>query len=96
VYIHVSDVDAVHAEWTASGVEGRFGEVQETEYEMREFGYIDRTERSTVLALGSTSLNVPPRCRTSSSPRRAVSVVHVVRKSVARVPRKRTSRGQER
>jgi hypothetical protein len=41
VYIHVSDADAVRAEWTASGVEGRFGEVQETEYEMREFAYVD-------------------------------------------------------
>ncbi len=41
VYIYVSDADAVRAEWTACGVEGRFGEVRETEYGMREFGYVD-------------------------------------------------------
>ena len=41
VYIYVSDADAVHAEWTASGVEGRFGKVGDTEYGLREFRYID-------------------------------------------------------
>jgi hypothetical protein len=41
VYIYVSDADAAHAEWSASGVEGRFGEVRETDYGMREFGYVD-------------------------------------------------------
>jgi catechol 2,3-dioxygenase-like lactoylglutathione lyase family enzyme len=41
VYIYVSDADAVRAEWAACGVKGRFGEVRETEYGMREFGYVD-------------------------------------------------------
>lgn len=41
VYYYVSDADAVHAEWTAAGVEGRFGEPCDTEYGMREFGYVD-------------------------------------------------------
>jgi catechol 2,3-dioxygenase-like lactoylglutathione lyase family enzyme len=41
VYIYVSDADAAHAEWSASGVEGSFGEVRETDYGMREFGYVD-------------------------------------------------------
>jgi hypothetical protein len=41
VYIYVSDADAVHTEWTSSGVDGRFGDVRETEYGMREFGYVD-------------------------------------------------------
>jgi hypothetical protein len=41
VYIYVSDADAARAEWTASGVQGRFGETQDTEYGMREFGYVD-------------------------------------------------------
>ena len=41
VYIYVSDADAVHAEWTASGVDGRFGEVRDTDYGLREFGYVD-------------------------------------------------------
>lgn len=41
VYHYVSDADAVHAQWTASGVDGRFGEPTDTEYGMREFGYVD-------------------------------------------------------
>ena len=41
VYLYVSDADAVHTEWTASGVAGRFTEVRDTEYGMREFGYVD-------------------------------------------------------
>jgi hypothetical protein len=41
VYIYVSDADAVRAEWMASGVEGRFGEARDTDYGMREFGYVD-------------------------------------------------------
>ena len=41
VYLYVSDADAVYAEWTASGVEGRFSELRDTEYGMREFGYVD-------------------------------------------------------
>src|SRR6266516_3089230 len=32
VYLYVSDADAVHAEWAATGVEGRLGDVKDTEY----------------------------------------------------------------
>lgn len=41
VYLFVSDADAVHAEWGAAGVEGRLGDVRETDYGMREFAYVD-------------------------------------------------------
>ncbi|EDY55435.2 MULTISPECIES: VOC family protein, partial [Streptomyces] len=41
VYLYVSDADAVHAEWTASGVEGRFSEPADTPYGLREFTYVD-------------------------------------------------------
>jgi hypothetical protein len=41
VYIYVSDADALFAEWVSSGVEGRFSEVRETDYEMKEFGYVE-------------------------------------------------------
>ncbi|MFF4036152.1 bleomycin resistance protein [Streptomyces sviceus] len=41
VYLYVSDADAVHGEWTASGVEGRFSEPTDTPYGLREFTYVD-------------------------------------------------------
>lgn len=41
VYIYVSDADAVRAEWIATGVEGRFSEVLERDYGLREFAYVD-------------------------------------------------------
>lgn len=41
VYLYVSDADAVHAEWQAAGVEGRLGEPRDTDYGMREFGFVD-------------------------------------------------------
>jgi catechol 2,3-dioxygenase-like lactoylglutathione lyase family enzyme len=41
VYIYVSDAEAVRAEWMASGVDGRFGAARDTDYGMREFGYVD-------------------------------------------------------
>ena len=41
VYLYVSDADAVRAEWVTAGVDGRFGEVRDTDYGMREFGYVD-------------------------------------------------------
>ncbi|MDX3386303.1 VOC family protein [Streptomyces niveiscabiei] len=41
VYLYVSDADAVHAEWRNSGVEGRFGEPEDTPYGLREFTYVD-------------------------------------------------------
>jgi catechol 2,3-dioxygenase-like lactoylglutathione lyase family enzyme len=41
VYIYVSDADAVHAKWMASGVEGRLGTPGDTAYGLREFSYVD-------------------------------------------------------
>jgi catechol 2,3-dioxygenase-like lactoylglutathione lyase family enzyme len=41
LYLFVSDADAVHREWTASGVVGRFSEVSDTEYGRREFSFVD-------------------------------------------------------
>jgi hypothetical protein len=41
IYLYVSDADAVRAEWAASGVEGRLGQVKDTEYGMREFAFVD-------------------------------------------------------
>lgn len=41
VYLYVSDADALHAEWAASGVEGRLDEPHDTPYGLREFGYVD-------------------------------------------------------
>jgi hypothetical protein len=35
------DADAVRAEWASCGVEGRLGEVRNTDYGMREFGFVD-------------------------------------------------------
>jgi hypothetical protein len=33
--------DAIHAEWAQSGVEGRLGGPRDTEYGLREFGFVD-------------------------------------------------------
>lgn len=41
VYLYVSDADAVHAEWRASGVEGRLSEPADTPYGLREFAFVD-------------------------------------------------------
>jgi Glyoxalase superfamily protein len=41
VYVYVSDADALHEEWAAAGVEGRLGRPHDTEYGLREFGYVD-------------------------------------------------------
>ena len=41
VYLYVSDADAVHAEWAAAGVEGRFVRPQDTDYGLREFAFVD-------------------------------------------------------
>lgn len=41
VYLYVSDADAVHAEWVSSGVEGRFRAPFDTDYGLREFGFVD-------------------------------------------------------
>lgn len=41
VYVYVSDADALHAQWRASGVEGRLSEPRDTPYGLREFAYVD-------------------------------------------------------
>jgi catechol 2,3-dioxygenase-like lactoylglutathione lyase family enzyme len=41
VYLYVADADAVHAEWSAAGLEGRLGVPTDTEYGLREFAYVD-------------------------------------------------------
>ncbi|MEG3633878.1 bleomycin resistance protein [Micromonospora palythoicola] len=41
VYLYVSDVDALHAEWAASGVEGRLTGPRDTPYDLREFALVD-------------------------------------------------------
>jgi glyoxalase/bleomycin resistance protein/dioxygenase superfamily protein len=41
VYLYVSDADALHAEWTSAGVEGRFMGPHDTPYSLREFVYTD-------------------------------------------------------
>jgi hypothetical protein len=41
VYLYVSDAEAVHTEWSASGVEGRLSEPFDRPYGLREFGYVD-------------------------------------------------------
>ncbi len=41
VYLYVSDADALHAQWTAAGVEGRFVQPHDTPYQLREFVYVD-------------------------------------------------------
>ena len=51
VYLYASDADAVHAEWTSCGVEGRFSEPADTPYGLREFTYVDTD--GTALCVGS-------------------------------------------
>lgn len=41
VYIYVSDADAVRTEWIDARVEGRFSEVLDREYGLREFAFVD-------------------------------------------------------
>jgi hypothetical protein len=40
-YLGVSDAQALHAEWTAAGIEGRFMGPHDTPYGLREFVYTD-------------------------------------------------------
>jgi hypothetical protein len=40
-YLYVDDADALHAAWTAAGVEGRFHSPKDTPYGLREFAYVD-------------------------------------------------------
>lgn len=41
VYFYVDDADALYAQWSASGVQGRFVEPADTDYQLREFAYVD-------------------------------------------------------
>jgi catechol 2,3-dioxygenase-like lactoylglutathione lyase family enzyme len=41
VYVYVSDADALHAEWSGTGVEGQFHEPTDTDYGLREGAYVD-------------------------------------------------------
>ena len=41
VYLYVDDVDAVHAQWAAAGVEGRLAAPSDTGWGLREFTYVD-------------------------------------------------------
>ncbi|WP_258574472.1 VOC family protein [Streptomyces shenzhenensis] len=41
VHLYVSDADAVYAEWSSAGVEGRFVGPANTAYGLREFAYVD-------------------------------------------------------
>ena len=51
VYLHVSDADAVHAEWSQADVEGRLGSVGDTPYGLREFAFVD--PEGTLIRVGS-------------------------------------------
>jgi catechol 2,3-dioxygenase-like lactoylglutathione lyase family enzyme len=41
VFVYVSDADALHAEWSGTGVEGHFHEPTDTDYGLREGAYVD-------------------------------------------------------
>jgi ribonuclease HI len=41
VYLYVSDADRVRRDWVASGVPGRFTELEDTTYGLREFAFVD-------------------------------------------------------
>jgi uncharacterized glyoxalase superfamily protein PhnB len=41
IYLYVSDADRLHAEWAATGLEGRLGHPHDTPYGLREFGFVD-------------------------------------------------------
>ena len=51
LYLYVSDADALHAEWKAAGVEGRFVKPHDTPYQLREFAYVDPD--GTAIRVGS-------------------------------------------
>jgi predicted enzyme related to lactoylglutathione lyase len=40
-YLYVEDADALHAEWCAAGVDGRFHAPNDTDYGLREGAYVD-------------------------------------------------------
>ncbi len=41
LYLYVDDADALFEAWKSSGVQGRFEDPQDTEYGLREFGFVD-------------------------------------------------------
>jgi catechol 2,3-dioxygenase-like lactoylglutathione lyase family enzyme len=41
VYMYVSDVDAVYAEWSRAGVPGELEDLEDRDYGLREFAYRD-------------------------------------------------------
>lgn len=51
IYLYVSDADALHAEWIAAGVDGRFVRPHDTPYQLREFAYVDPD--GTAIRVGS-------------------------------------------
>lgn len=65
VYLYVSDADAVHAEWTAAGVDGHFRAGFDTAYGLREFGFVDPAARCTGSGHPSPSNESPVRLTTS-------------------------------
>lgn len=40
-YLYVDDAKALHAQWSAAGVEGRLRAPEDTPYGLREFAYVD-------------------------------------------------------
>jgi uncharacterized glyoxalase superfamily protein PhnB len=40
-YLYVDDADALHAQWSAAGVDGRLRPPEDTPYGLREFAYVD-------------------------------------------------------
>ncbi|MET0740988.1 MAG: VOC family protein [Candidatus Nanopelagicales bacterium] len=40
-YLYVGDADALHTEWSSTGVDGRFIPPTDTEYGLREGAYVD-------------------------------------------------------
>lgn len=51
IYLYVSDADALHAQWAAAGVPGRFVAPHDTPYRLREFAYVDPD--GTAIRVGS-------------------------------------------
>jgi len=51
-YLYVNDAQALYAQWSAAGVEGRLHPPSDTPYGLREFGYADPDEN--LLRIGST------------------------------------------
>lgn len=41
IYLYVTDADALRAEWGNAGVAGRFTDLHDTPYRLREFAFVD-------------------------------------------------------